>query len=132
MKADLFSGGRIPGHQNPVPYIVLFLIVVAALLALTLGGSSDQAPDRGALPPVAEAPATDGESCLQGTPKGFELDDVEGRPLDEVERWAKGQGMTVRTVRVDGRPLAATMDYLKNRINVETVDGTVTRYCGNN
>ena len=70
--------------------------------------------------------------CPQGTPEGFELSDVEGKSLAEVEDWAGENDMTVRVVMEDGQPNAMTMDYRTDRVNVQVEAGTVTRYCGNN
>jgi hypothetical protein len=118
--------GRHNSHQHPYWVIAIFLI--AALGALLLITANNQPADTGSGETPGPPNATD---CQRGTPEGFELSDVEGKQLTEVEQWAAGKGWTVRVVSEDGQPLAATMDYSPDRINTQVEAGVVTRYCGN-
>ena len=104
--------GKHPLHQHPLLYIAVFLV-----FALAAGDTA--------------APAQPMD-CPRGEPTGFELSDVEGKSLAEVEDWADENDMTVRVVMEDGQPNAMTMDYRTARVNVQVEAGTVTRYCGNN
>lgn len=55
----------------------------------------------------------------------FDESIVVGLPLDEAVAAAEAEGFMVRTAIEDGEPLALTMDFVTNRINVEVADGIV-------
>lgn len=128
------SGQR---DQNPLFFIAIFLIVALGALVVVVASQPSSEPvdaPQSALPPGGSG-GTPGEAgkfdCPRGTPKGFSIDDVEGRELSAVESWAAGKDMIVRVQVEDGRPMAMTMDYRPDRVNVQVEAGIVTRYCGN-
>lgn len=128
-------------HQNPLIFIAIFLVVALGALAVAI--ASQRSGERAADNQAAAAPhSPDGGSggspgepgkfdCQRGTPKGFSIDDVEGKQLSAVESWAQGKDMTVRVQVEDGQPKAMTMDYRPDRVNVQVEAGVVIRYCGN-
>lgn len=122
-------------HQNPLVFIAIFLVVALGALAVVV--ASRPSSETTTLPPTADGGSggTPGEpskfDCPRGTPEGFSINDVEGKQLSEVETWAKGNDMTVRVQVEDGKPMAMTMDYRPDRVNVQVEAGVVTRYCGN-
>jgi hypothetical protein len=113
-------------HAHPFWYIALFLAIALGALVLILANTT--APDTGAGGSPGVPSAMD---CPQGEPQGFELSDVEGQQLSDVEDWAAGKGWTVRVVSEDGQPMAVTMDYNPERLNVQVESDVVIRYCGN-
>ncbi|MEM9035592.1 MAG: hypothetical protein AAGA99_25115 [Actinomycetota bacterium] len=60
----------------------------------------------------------------------FELDavavEIEGASLEDAEAWADRQGAELRIVRLDGEDLAATTDFVPERINIFVADDVVT------
>lgn len=123
------SHGKYSPHQHPLAYVLLFLAVALGALAIVVASNKSSDGGDAAEPPVPTQTAD--FECTQAEPVGFELSDVEGKSLSEVEEWAAGEGKTVRVVVKDGQPLAATMDYNPDRINVQTEADTVIRYCNN-
>lgn len=120
------STGSYRRHQHPLIFIAIFLLLAGvALIFITVGSNNTDTGSGGTPGPEI------GFQCTRGVPEGFELSDVEGKTLTEVESWAAGKDWTVRTVAVDGEPMAATMDYRPDRVNVQVEAGVVTRYCGN-
>lgn len=120
--------GKHSLHQHPLLYIAVFLVFALGALLVIVVGNQPDGDDVAAGDTAAPAQPMD---CPRGEPTGFELSDVEGKSLDEVEDWADENDMTVRVVMEDGQPNAMTMDYRTDRVNVQVEDGTVTRYCGN-
>lgn len=128
------SGER---HQNPLLFIAIFLVLALGSLAVVVASRPSTEPAT-STPPAADAQGSGGNpgqdskfDCPRGTPQGFALADVEGKELSQVESWAKGQQLTVRVQVKDGKPMALTMDYRPDRVNVQVEAGVVTRYCGN-
>ena len=117
--------GHFAKHQHPFWVIAVFLAIALGALILILANNT--APDTGA----GGTPGPDVAMCPQGEPKGFELSDVEGQQLSDVEDWAAGKGWTVRVVAEDGQSFPQTMDYREDRVNTQVEAGVVTRYCGN-
>lgn len=118
--------GKFQKHQHPM--WVIFIFLAFALGALVLILANNTAPDTGSGGTPGPDPAY---NCTRGTPKGFALSDVEGKPLSEVQSWAARRGWTVRVVVEDGQSLAVTEDYSPDRVNTQVEVGVVTRYCGN-
>ena len=56
----------------------------------------------------------------------FDSSLIIGLPLAEAEEAAEAEGFVLRTAIEDGEPLALTMDFVTNRVNVEVTDGVVT------
>jgi hypothetical protein len=108
--------------------LVIVVFLAFALGALVLILANNTAPDTGSGGTPGPESAM---NCPQGVPDGFELSDVEGQQLSDVEDWAAGKGWIVRVVMEDGKPMAATMDYRPDRVNTQVEAGVVTRYCGN-
>jgi hypothetical protein len=86
-------------HQHPVWVIAIFLAIALGALILILANNT--APDTGSGGTPGPDSAMD---CPRGTPEGFELSDVEGQELSDVEDWAADKGWTVRVVMEDGEP----------------------------
>jgi hypothetical protein len=108
--------------------LVIIVFLALALGALVLITANNSAPDTGSGGTPGPDVAT---MCPQGVPEGFELSDVEGQTLSDVETWAAGKGWTVRVVAEDGESFPQTMDYRPDRVNTQVEAGVVTRYCGN-
>lgn len=113
-------------HQHPMWVIVVFLAIALGALILILANNTG--PDTGSGGTPGPESAMD---CTRGTPEGFELSDVEGKTLDEVEAWAASTGRTVRVQVDDGQAFPMTADYNPDRVNTQVEAGVVTRYCGN-
>jgi hypothetical protein len=107
--------------------IGIFLAIALGAMILILANNTSEDTGSGGTP----GGSLQTNDCPRGTPEGFELSDVEGKTLSEVESWAAGEGMTVRVVVRDGQPLPTTMDYNADRINTQVEADVVTRYCGN-
>jgi hypothetical protein len=121
---------KLREHGSAMAAIALFLAIAfgaAGIAFFSTGGSSAPTDVGAGNPPGTENPY----DCPQAEPVGFALSDVVGKPLPEVEQWADAQDWTVRAIVIDGQPMAATMDYNPDRLNVQTEDDVVTRYCGN-
>jgi beta-lactam-binding protein with PASTA domain len=88
-------------------------LVVVLAIGMTLGvaacGSDDSSDDA----------AT--ETSVAG-----DFPDVVGETVDEATATLEGAGFTLRVIQRDGEDLAATADFVENRVNVavETQDGT--------
>lgn len=125
------DGSKTHGDHRAAHWVAV-VFAIAALVGLFLIlviGAEDLANDDQSSPAQPQTEA--GFQCERGEPSGFELTDVEGRQLDEVEEWADAQGQTVREVVRDGESLAVTADFNQERINVQVEGDLVTRYCGN-
>ncbi|MBJ7459216.1 MAG: hypothetical protein JHD02_08520 [Thermoleophilaceae bacterium] len=118
--------GHFQKHQHPMLVIIVFLgfAIGAFVLILANNTGSDAGSGETPAPPNAL-------DCPRGEPEGFELSDVEGQQLSDVETWADAKGWTVRVVMEDGQPFAQTQDYRTDRVNTQVEAGVVTRYCGN-
>ena len=88
-------------------------MTVAAVLVLTACGDDDDE-------------SSDDSAATEETSGGVSADvpDVVGTEVDEATATLEGAGFTLRVVQRDGEELAATADYLPNRVNVavETQD----------
>ncbi len=91
----------------------LLALTVAAALALTACGDDDDDAS-------SDSVATDASVVAVSD----DVPDVVGADVDEATATLEDAGFTLRVVRRDGEDLAATMDYVPNRVNVavETQD----------
>lgn len=104
-------------------FAILAILALVAILAF--GENSNDDPESlTAVPKSVEA------YCPPQKAPDFDLANVVGEDFDDAEEWAKGEGMTVRPIVIDGEPLAVTLDYRKERINVAVEDDEVIAYCG--
>ncbi|MGK2878229.1 MAG: hypothetical protein ACSLFF_06600 [Solirubrobacterales bacterium] len=126
MKPRSDQHGKFAGHQHPMWVIFVFLAIALGALVLILANNTG--PDTGSGETPGPANALD---CPRGEPEGFELSEVEGQQLSDVETWADDKGWTVRVVMEDGQSFPQTMDYSPDRVNTQVDAGVVTRYCGN-
>ena len=70
-----------------------------------------------------DGPATDPTEVDDVLP--FDASIVVGLPFDEASEAAEAEGFVLRIAIEDGEPLALTMDFVTNRVNVAVDDGEV-------
>lgn len=105
----------------------LIAAAVIGLTALTGCGSEDTAktaPSAVTAEPTKTAGAV---ICPMkaGDAKSFDASTLVGKTLSDAKTEAAKYSCTIRTVEVDGKSLAATMDFHQDRINVSVKDNTV-------
>ena len=87
-------------------------------MTLTISACGSDSSDGAA---TATTVATDGTVIAVA-----DVPDVIGKSVEDATATLEAAGLTLRIVRKDGEDLAATADFLVNRVNVavETKDGT--------
>jgi predicted lipoprotein len=97
---------------------------VLALVALAGCGSDDSS----SAPTDAVTKSTQATVCPMeaARAKSFDATSLVGMSLGEAKAEAAKYECTVRTVELDGKPLAATMDFNKSRVNVSVKGDKVT------
>lgn len=119
------------------PFSTTFTLLIVAL-ALALAGCGDDAAETTSSadkPPAGTTPGTtpgigDTRDCPDSKkqPK-FDVTVLFGLEEVKANEVAKENGYSMRAVFVDGEPMAATMDYNPERLNVAVREGTVTQLC---
>ena len=65
--------------------------------------------------------------CTGAPQETFDATAIVGESIEDASTAASDAGCEVRVVSKDGKPLAGTMDFRPDRINVATENGQVTR-----
>lgn len=127
--SDQVTQPNTPHHQRAIwpmlGFAILAILFVVAILAFG-DDSGESGESLTAVPESIEA------FCPpQQEEPDFDLTEIIGEDFDDAEEWATENGNTLRPIVIDGEPLAVTLDYREERINVAVEDDEVVAYCGN-
>ena len=95
---------------------------IVALLALSIGGCGGGEGDGNG--------ATATVRCTDPPRESFDPETIVGQALPAASAAAEARGCTVREAIRDGEHLALTSDFVPDRVNVATEDGTVIGIAG--
>jgi predicted outer membrane protein len=103
-------------------------VVLAACIALAVLTGCGSDDDASTTPTPAPTKPTQSLVCPMdaGDAKSFDASTLVGKSVADAKTEAAKYGCTVRTVELDGKPMAATMDFNQSRINVSVEDNEVT------
>ena len=87
----------------------------------------DPADQATTIPDLPENKDPSAVQCTGEPQETFDATAIVGESVEDASAAASAAGCEVRVVSKDGKPLAGTMDFRPDRINVETENGQVTK-----
>ena len=105
--------------------VLRWFALALGIAALAVAGCGGEKPDGAS----AAGGAHPSECPTSKQQPNFNIELLLGKSLENAKRVAAKHGYTLRTVFIDGKPQAATMDYSPDRLNVVLRDDVVTQLC---
>lgn len=106
--------------SSKLPALIGVSAIIALLALVAFGCGGDEGNDNG-----TEAPETMTVQCTKPPRERLDPATIVGERLEDASATAEGHGCSLREVIRDGEDLVVTADYVPDRINVETEDGTI-------